>query len=178
MEPQLAPLAAIFDLNTDLLLNCLDGLSDAEARERLAGGGNNITFLAAHLTDSRHFLAARMGQPLLNPMARYLAEARSIEGIAEWPSLKEIRSAWCQVSAQLMSAFDASTAADLARHSHRFPISDASQLGMIAFLVQHDAYHVGQMAFVRRQLGHPPWHTRGEPRVRASGARELSQSST
>jgi uncharacterized damage-inducible protein DinB len=24
---------------------------------------------------------------------------------------------------------------------------------MIAFLVQHDSYHVGQMAFLRRQLG-------------------------
>jgi uncharacterized damage-inducible protein DinB len=157
MEPQLAPLASIFDLNTDLLLNCLDGLSDAEARERLAGGGNSITFLAAHLTDTRHFLAARMGQPLRNPMVRYLAEARSIEDIAEWPSLAEIRSGWCQVSAHLKSAFNASSAADLARqNTHRFPISDASQLGMIAFLVQHDAYHVGQMAFVRRQLGHPP----------------------
>jgi uncharacterized damage-inducible protein DinB len=163
MEPQLAPLAAIFDLNTDLLLNCLDGLPDAKARERLAGGGNSITFLGAHLIDSRHFLATRMGQPLPNPMARYLAAARSIEDIAEWPSLAEIRSAWCQVSAHLMSAFDALTAADLARqNAHRFPISDASQLGMIAFLVQHDAYHVGQMAFVRRQLGHPPMaYTRG-----------------
>jgi uncharacterized damage-inducible protein DinB len=157
MEPQLAPLAAIFDLNTDLLLNCLDGLSDAEARERLAGGGNSITFLAAHLTDTRHFLATRMGQPLPNPIARYLAEARSIEDIAEWPSLAEIRSAWCQVSSHLKSALAASSAADLARqNTHRFPISDSSQLGMIAFLVQHDAYHVGQIAFLRRQLGHPP----------------------
>ena len=163
MEPQLAPLAAIFDLNTDLLLNCLDGLSEAEARQRLDGGGNSIMFLTAHLTDTRHFLAARMGQPLPNPMARYLAEARSIEDIAEWPSLAEVRSAWCQVSAHLKSAFAASNAADLSRqNTHRFPITDTSQLGMIAFLVQHDAYHVGQVAFVRRQLGHPPMaYTRG-----------------
>lgn len=166
MEPQLAPLAAIFDLNTDLLLNCLDGLSDAEGRERLAGGGNSIIFLAAHLTDTRHFLAARMGQPVPNPMARYLAEARSIEDITEWPSLTEIRNAWCQVSAHLKSAFAAVSAADLAReNAHRFPISDSSRLGMIAFLVQHDAYHVGQMAFLRRQLGHPPMaYTRGVSR--------------
>ena len=32
MDPQVAPLAALFDLNTDLLLNCLEGLSEAEAK--------------------------------------------------------------------------------------------------------------------------------------------------
>jgi uncharacterized damage-inducible protein DinB len=26
---------------------------------------------------------------------------------------------------------------------------------MIAFLAQHDAYHIGQVAFLRRQLGRP-----------------------
>ena len=32
---------------------------------------------------------------------------------------------------------------------------------MIAFLVQHDAYHIGQVAFLRRQLGRPAMaHTR------------------
>ena len=89
MEPQVAPLRAILELNTDLLLNCLDGLSDEEARRRLEGGGNTIAFLAAHLTDTRHFLANRLGHPLANP------------------------------------------------------------------LVQHDSYHIGQMGFLRRQLGKP-----------------------
>ena len=45
MNSQLAPLAAIFDLNTDLLLNCIGDLSDAEARRCLTGGGNNVAFL-------------------------------------------------------------------------------------------------------------------------------------
>ena len=69
MEPQVAPLAALYDLNTDLLLNCLDGLSDAEAQRRLEAGGNSITFLAGHLTDTRHFLVARLGHTLANPLA-------------------------------------------------------------------------------------------------------------
>ena len=55
MEAPVAPLAKLYELNTDLLLNCLDGLTDAEAQRRLEAGGNSITFLAAHLTDTRHF---------------------------------------------------------------------------------------------------------------------------
>ena len=148
MEPQVAPLAAILDLNTDLLLNSIEGLGEAEARSRLPGGGNSISFLAAHLTDTRHFLAARIGQPLANPLTRYLGEARGIEDIATWPPLAELRrDAWCAVSAHLASALAGLSAAEIARpNPHRFPIPDGTLVGMIAFLVQHDSYHVGQVA--------------------------------
>ena len=80
MNSQLAPLAAIFDINTDLLLNCIGDLSDTEARRCLDGGGNNVAFLAAHLTDTRHFLVERLGDSLANPLAPYLADARSTRG--------------------------------------------------------------------------------------------------
>src|SRR5262245_55254190 len=87
MEPEVAPLHAILKLNTDLLLNCLDGMTEEDARRQLEGGGNSIAFLAAHLTDTRHFLANRLGHPLANPLSRYLAAARGIEDIVEWRRL-------------------------------------------------------------------------------------------
>lgn len=156
MEPQVAPLHAILELNTDLMLNCLDGISDDQARQRLAGGGNTLAFLAAHLTDTRHFLAARLGQPLANPLSRYLAEASSIEDIVEWPSLDEQRGWWRGISRHLGAVVASRTPEQLRRADvHRFPMEDSSELGLIAFLVQHDSYHTGQMAFLRRQLGKP-----------------------
>ena len=163
MDPQVAPLHAILELNTDLLLNCLDGLSDEEARRRLAGGGNTIAFLAAHLTDTRHFLAHRLGHPVANPLSRYLAEASSIDDIVEWPTLSEQRDWWRSVSRHLADVMAARTPEDLRRPNvHRFPVGDASELGMIAFLAQHDSYHIGQMGFLRRQLGKPSMaYTRG-----------------
>src|SRR5919112_3009385 len=122
MDPQVAPLAAIYELNTDLLLNCLDGLTDAEAQRRLEAGGNSVTFLASHLTDSRHFLLARLGRPAPNPLARYLSDVRSIDDIREWPSLSEIRQAWLAVSEQLQSALGELTPRELAEPNiHRFP---------------------------------------------------------
>lgn len=157
MEPQVAPLAALYDLNTDLLLNCLEGLSDAEAQRRLAAGGNSVTFLAGHLVDSRHFLISRLGYPLPNPLARYLADVRSIDEIREWPSLEEIRTAWIAVSTQLQQVLGELAAAELEQANvHRFPVGDSTRLGLIAYLVQHDSYHLGQVGFLRRQLGKPP----------------------
>ena len=99
MDPRITSVAAIFELNTDLLLNCLDGLSQGDAQRRLDGGGNSIIFLAAHLADTRHFLLGRLGHPLANPLSRYLADAQSIEDIGEWPTLDEVRRTWLAVSA-------------------------------------------------------------------------------
>jgi uncharacterized damage-inducible protein DinB len=156
MHAAIAPLAAIYELNTDLLLNCLEGIDDEACRLRLAGGGNSLAFLAAHLTDTRHFIATRLGQPLHNPLTPYLADARTIDEIASLPPLDQIRSAWIAVSAHLAGVLDGLDDAALARQGvHRFPLADSSVVGFLAFLAQHDSYHVGQAAFLRRQLGLP-----------------------
>ena len=156
MHPSVAPLAAIYELNTDLLLNCLDGLTDDDARARLAGGGNSIAFLAAHLADTRHFIAARLEHPLHNPLSPYLADARTIDDIHAWPPLRQIRDAWLTIGDHLTSVLEHLTQETLAREAtHRFPIADSTPLGFLAFLAQHESYHVGQAAFVRRQLGKP-----------------------
>ncbi len=165
MEPQVSPLHAILELNTDLLINCLDGLSDEDALHRLAGGGNTIAYLTAHLTDTRHFLAHRLGHPLANPLSRYLAQASSIDDIVEWPTLDEQRGWWRAASRHLCDVVAARTAAELGRSdAHRFPMGDSTELGLIAFLVQHDSYHIGQVGFLRRQLGRPAMaYTRSGP---------------
>ena len=172
MNPQVAPLAALYELNTDLLLNCLDGLTDAEAQRRLEAGGNSVTFLAGHLADTRHFLVARLGHPLPNPLARYLADVRSIEEIRELPSLEELRTEWQAVSSHLDAVLSELTPDELAEPNvHRFPLEDSTRLGMIAFLAQHDSYHLGQIAFIRRQLGKPPmsYARRAKPAATAVG---------
>jgi uncharacterized damage-inducible protein DinB len=172
VEHQVAPLAAIFDLNTDLVLNCLDDVSDQEAQRCLAGGGNSIAFLAAHLTDTRHFLVKRLGSPIPNPLTRFLADAQGIADIREWPTLPEIRAAWLAVSTHLQGTLRKLSAGDLAETNvHRFPVDDPTRLGMITFLAQHDSYHVGQIGFLRRQLGKPAMsYGRGAGSAAATGA--------
>lgn len=153
MEAAVASLAAIFDLNTDLLLNCLSGLSEADAQAQLPGGGNSICFLAAHLTDTRHYLVTQLGRPLANPLAGHLEDARSIDEIRTWPPLSDLRHAWLTVGGHLAHTLASLSGEELRRPiKHRLSL-DGTELGLIAFLAQHDSYHLGQAAFVRRQLG-------------------------
>jgi uncharacterized damage-inducible protein DinB len=171
MHPAVAPLAAILDLNTDLLLNCLEGLSEEEVQHRLQGGGNSLAFLIAHLADTRHFMASRLKHPLANPLTPLLADARSIDDIRGWPPIEELRGAWRAISEHLGVVLPTLTAEDLSEPNvHRFPLGDSSRLGFIAFLTQHDSYHVGQAAFLRRQLGKQAMaYTRGAGTAAGAG---------
>jgi uncharacterized damage-inducible protein DinB len=92
-----------------------------------------------------------------------LADAKSIDEIRSWATLDQVRAAWIAVSAHLLGVLESVGTEELDRpQAHRFPCSDTTALGMVAFLTQHDSYHIGQAAFVRRQLGKPAMtYTRG-----------------
>lgn len=156
MDLRVQPLAAILKLNTRLLLNCLEGLSDEAARVRHASGVNSVTFIAAHVTDSRYFLLRTLGGALENPLSRFLDKAKTIDEITEWPPLDAVRTAWKDVSAALDTQLGTATADDLsASVDARFPGVERTRLGALTFLVQHDSYHLGQLALLRKPAGLP-----------------------
>ena len=142
-------------LNTLLFLNGLDGISEEKAIERVNGRGNSVSFLAAHLIDARHFIATMLGSPLPNPIGNALSNVQNIEDSPSLPLLPVLTSEWTAVSSHLNHILDSPFLVDLSQPApHSFPISDSSILGGIAFLVQHDSFHLGQIAFLRRQLGY------------------------
>jgi len=164
MHPAVAPLAKVLRLNTELLLNCLDGLDDATATRRLTSSTNSIAFLLAHVTDTRHYIASLIGAPTDNPLG-FLANARSLDDIAELPPISSLVEAWERISAHLAVEIERlDTPRLLATVTERFPGGDGSLLGALAFLVQHDTYHIGQLGLLRRQLGLPAMSYAMKPR--------------
>lgn len=154
MHEALSPLYEIFKLNSRLLLNCLDGMLEDQARWRPGPASNSAAFLALHLVDARHLLAKLIGLELHNPFAARLEGARSIEALKDLPSLDEIRAAWKEVTGSLRERLKAMTGEELARACpEQFPLGDKTVLGAITFLLQHDSYHIGQLAFLRKQAG-------------------------
>ena len=165
MHPAVTSLAAILRLNTELLLNCLAGLDDAVATHRVTRGTNSIAFLVAHLTDSRHFMATLIGAPLSSPLTELLAGARSLDDLATLPSLATLIEEWERIAAHLAVQVERlDTPALAAAIPQRFPGGDGTLLGAIAFLVQHESYHLGQVALLRRQLGYPAMSYAMRPR--------------
>ena len=156
MDPRLQGLAAQLELHSKLFLNCLDGVSDEEAAVRAGGTTNSMAFLAAHLVDSRHWLARVTGLKIENPFGSRLDGARGIEDLKDCPTVDESRHAWRALAQPLADRLPVLDASVLDQQSPtRFPISDRSVVGTIAFLLHHEAYHIGQLALLRRYTGSP-----------------------
>jgi uncharacterized damage-inducible protein DinB len=153
MHQALSALAAIYRLNTELVLNCLAGVNDASAGRRLTPDTNSIAFLVAHLVESRHFLAQELRAPLASTLPAVVARARSLDEAGHLPPLAELVAAWERIAAHLAVELERLDTPALARSATRLPGSDGTLLGALAFLGQHESYHLGQIALLRRQLG-------------------------
>jgi uncharacterized damage-inducible protein DinB len=148
-------IASILRLNTRLFLNCLDEVTEEQALRRPGDSANNIAFIACHLVDSRHFACRYLGIELVHPFGSRLDDVRSIEDVTWLPLLAETRTAWKHLAPTLEECV-AGLADDELRtpSAQRFPVDDPTIAGGVAFLVQHESYHIGQLAILRKLAGH------------------------
>lgn len=149
------PLAEIVRLNTDLLVNCLEGLSDEELWRQAAPAANTAGYLVAHVIDARNHLARTLGRPCETPVTSVIARAATAQDVDRRFTVAELIETWQSVSSCLETCLAEVDGTRLSTASPLLlPIDDASLIGSIAFLVQHDSYHIGQLALIRKHFGH------------------------
>lgn len=162
MNEQVAPLWEILTLNTSLFRNSLADVDDASAQTRPSPGANNMTFIAVHLLDARAWMARYLGLQYRHPFEDELASVTSIDEVEHFPPLESILAAWDEVTGYLSGRLQSLTGEEIERESEQeFPIADRSVLGGIAFLSQHESFHIGQLALIRRILGFSPMSYKG-----------------
>lgn len=156
MAPRIAPLTEILRLNTRLFRNCLEGVTDEKAATRPSASTNSAAFVAAHVAQSRFYLLTRLGTDQRNPIAAYLEGARGIDDVKRFPPLDEIQRAWTAASHALRDRLDRMTAAELdapLASPFPLPVSNPTALSLLTFFVQHESYHIGQLALLRKHAG-------------------------
>jgi len=155
MNPAVRPLVSTLALNTRLLLNALYGIDEEAARKRPNDHTNHVLFLACHLVDSRHYLARALGLASESPFKAMLDNAKGIDDVKEYPALEQVPAAWKEIGERLSRHIVDLGPAELEKPApYAFPIEGGgTTIGCLAFLVQHDSYHLGQVALLRRYLG-------------------------
>jgi len=120
--------------------------------------GNNLNWVLGHLVTTRsHLLQGLGGEPVWNQ-----AESRGYErhepaiSLADAKPLAEIWKAYDESQRRIRSVVSELTPQRLAAKAPFSPGNDpeetiGSLLGVFAF---HDAYHTGQLSFVRKWLGY------------------------
>lgn len=156
MDTRTFAIAEIFRLNAWLFHNCLSGLTEEQARTRPTPQVNSATFVAAHVCESRVAIAGWLGAPVENRWAALVATATRIEETPVLPSLAEVLETWDQASAMIATRLAAASPAELDGPApHQFPVGGSTLLGALGFLAQHDSYHIGQLALLRKLAGLP-----------------------
>jgi uncharacterized damage-inducible protein DinB len=154
MPDALTPLRDMARLHTRLFLNALDGVDDEAAALRPKGRTNNIGFVALHVLDARCWLAGFLGEPLSYPFDEALKDVDSVDDLETMPPIDDIRDAWREASRAFEALLDRIDADTLTGPSPMpFPIDDTTTLGGLVFLLHHEAFHVGQLALLRRYVG-------------------------
>jgi uncharacterized damage-inducible protein DinB len=146
----------VFELNTGLMLAVLDDLSTDRGWVQPSGDGSGMPGIAVHVLDARNFLAQMLSVEVADPLLQTIREAKRVHDLETLPSPARVSALWLSLSRQIRPALqDLSNEALDAPAPHAFPVSDGSALGTIAFLLQHEAYHIGQLTMLRKAAGLP-----------------------
>lgn len=142
----------ILALNRKLFNNALDGISEEHVTTRAAANINHLNWIAGHVANSRVAIANMLGADLDNPLDHYIREIEDESTLADLEQITEVFSAATNAIHRCISTVSQETLNGPAPFDAG--IADATLGGVIAFLVQHEAYHVGQMGILRKALGY------------------------
>jgi len=141
----------IFNMNERLFLNALDGVTDAQAKQRISENNNPLIWIATHTVWARYNMLVFLGKPAKNPFEGLFENFKPFDKNDKYPTLETVKSEWKKASALLRDAVHAVTEEHLAADSPlKSPIGDFTNGGTVAFLAQHESYDIGQIGFLKK----------------------------
>ena len=142
----------IFNLNTRLFLNALEGITEEQAKERISDHNNPLSWLAVHTVWARYNICALLGMPpAKNPYDGLFENFKPFDPNYNYAPLSEAKAEWQKAADLLKAALAAVTEEHLAADCPlKSPIGDFTFGGTIAFLAQHESYDIGQIAYLKK----------------------------
>ncbi len=153
MALSIKPLESIFNPNSRLFINALDGVTEEQAKERISDHNNPLNWLATHTVWARYNTCMLLGKPAKNPYDGMFDNFKPYDPSFNYPGLVAVKEDWQAVTALLQEALATVTEEHLAADSPlKSPIGDFSNAGTIAFLAQHESYDIGQLGLLKKYL--------------------------
>jgi hypothetical protein len=154
MAKSLQHTANILNMNTRLFLNALDGVTEAQAKERISDHNNPFIWLVSHTVWARYNTCAMLGKPAAkNPYDGLYENFKPFNTAANYGTLAQAKEEWNKASELLRDALASVTEEHLAADCPlKSPIGDFSFGGTVTFLAQHESYDIGQMGLLKKYL--------------------------
>lgn len=144
---------ALFNLQTRLFSNVIQGISEDQRHVKISDETNHIGWLIGHVVSSRYMVANLLGLELKEPCPNHFANGKGLKE-GDYPAISEMIKGWVEMSEKLNDAFDNASDELLdAEPPMQTPIGLNSIIGLIAFFAHHESYTLGQIGIFRKFLG-------------------------
>ena len=148
MNPRVEFLYKQLKLHNSLFANVLKDADDISKVR--SGDSNHAAWLAGHLVSARYFIANLIGLEDKEPHADLFGNGKAIDESLAYPSLSESLTQFREISEKLAEAFPNVSDEQLSAEAP-FNTPMGNTIGdFVAFLVEHEAYHIGQIGLIRR----------------------------
>ena len=155
MHPRIAQLSQQFTFSTNLVVRALRDVDADALLRRPAERSNPLIWIGGHLAHTRNLMLGLLGDPAELPWSGELFRTGSRpEDATRYPGGAEVLEVWREVAIRLDRRLGELTDAELdAPAPARVPSTDGTLSGCIAYFAFHEAYHAGQLGYLRRWLG-------------------------
>jgi uncharacterized damage-inducible protein DinB len=153
METLVQPLVAQLALSQRILSTGVKDLSDADARMRSRGGtGPSVAWNVGHLCHHKIGMLKLLGHERENPFAAQFATTAATDG-SDYPTLASLISSYTELNDALSAAVAEGAALLDSPMPGSAPHAEKKIFDTILFFTWHEAYHIGAMSAIRRDLG-------------------------
>lgn len=146
----MSTITSMFDLQTRLFHNVLDGIADDAAGTQQNPNANHIKFLAGHLVYTRMMLKDFAGLP---EDARFAPFAKNMDANGSYLPMADIMAKWDEIAGPLGNALKNLPAEVLAGPGPFASPMGATMEEVLGFFMHHEAYHLGQLGLLRKFAG-------------------------
>jgi uncharacterized damage-inducible protein DinB len=155
MDTDFANIEGMFKANTDIVRKAITEIPPEDWFRSPGDDSNHLMWVTGHVIWSRGNVLKSLNAQWTAPWLSVFARGATLASKAQYPSVGEIQNAWNDVSARLSDGLTNAPAELLSKMAPPGPPSfDGKLSGLVAFLAFHETYHVGQISYLRKWLGH------------------------
>ena len=155
MASDLTYIESMFKANTDIVNKAVADVAPGDWFRTPGDDSNHLLWVMGHLIVHRAMTLKMLGGQWDSSWAPLFARGAVRVADDQYPPAEEMKSAWQQVSADLVSAVRNAPADLLDKDAATGgPSFDGKVGGSVALLAFHDTYHAGQVSYLRKWLGY------------------------
>ena len=155
MSTDVQTIANQFKWNNRIFDNAVEGIPPEQWLVQPAGDSNHLLWVVGHAAVCRAVALRLLGGEWSAPWQNLFQRGEKRVQNDRYPPVHEVQQAWREISERLAQAFVNAPSEKLSRPVEKGkPSIDGTIGGTVGFLCLHESYHLGQMGFIRKWLGH------------------------